>query len=163
ATPSRSCRASSPSPASSAASTWRRATSTTTASTTSSWRPAPARRADTSRSLTAPRWAWGSRRSGRASSRSLAASASSTWRSAASDNNNDGFADSIIGAGPGAPGGHVKVFAGKTADFNPLQSFFAFPGFLGGINVAAGDVNGDGFTDILVGAGPGAPGGHVKV
>jgi hypothetical protein len=27
---------------------------------------------------------------------------------------------------------------------------------------ARGDVNGDGVPDIIVGAGPGAPGGHVK-
>src|SRR5262249_50721408 len=42
-------------------------------------------------------------------------------------------------------------------------SFFAFgPGFQGGVNVAAGDLNHDGHADLVVGAGPGA-GPHVKV
>jgi hypothetical protein len=69
--------------------------------------------------------------------------------------------DIVVGAGPGAPGGHVKVFDGATGA--ELQSFFAFPGFVGGVFVAAGDVHPDGLADIIVGAGPGAPGGHVKV
>ena len=36
------------------------------------------------------------------------------------------------------------------------------PGFPGGVSLAAGDVNSDGQPDIITGAGPGAPGGHVK-
>jgi streptogramin lyase len=80
---------------------------------------------------------------------------------ASGDVNNDGFDDVIVGADAGAPGGHVKVFDGKTGTL--LQSFFAFPGYTGGVHVAAGDVNGDGFADLIVGAGAGAPGGHVKV
>ena len=79
----------------------------------------------------------------------------------AGDVNGDGHADIITGAGPGAPGGHVKVFSGL--DGQLLNSFLAFPGFNGGVFVAAGDVNNDGQDDIIVGAGPGAPGGHVKV
>src|SRR5439155_6319235 len=60
------------------------------------------------------------------------------------------------GAGP-----HVKVFEGD--DGSLLASFFAFaPNFTGGISVGAGDVNGDGRADVIVGAGPGA-GPHVKV
>jgi hypothetical protein len=80
---------------------------------------------------------------------------------AVGDVNGDGIADVIVGAGPGAPGGHVKVFDGQTGA--ELMSFMAFDGFLGGVTVAAGDVNGDGKADVIVGAGPGAPGGHVKV
>src|SRR5207245_2353395 len=53
-----------------------------------------------------------------------------------------------------------KVFDGTTGQ--ELRSFLAFPGFGGGVTVAAGDVDGDSTADILVGAGPGA-GPHVKV
>lgn len=42
-----------------------------------------------------------------------------------------------------------------------LGSIDAFPGFTGGVRVAAGDVNGDGTNDIVVGTGPGAA--QVKV
>ena len=79
---------------------------------------------------------------------------------AAGDVNGDGYADIVTGAGDGgAP--HVKVFDGKTGA--ELRSFFAYdPVFRGGARVATGDVDGDGYADIVTGAGAGgAP--HVKV
>jgi hypothetical protein len=65
------------------------------------------------------------------------------------------FHDEVI-TGPGATGGpHVKVFNGSgTFWTGGIASFFAFsPTFTGGVFVAAGDVNGDGRDDIIVGAG----------
>ena len=58
--------------------------------------------------------------------------------------------------------GHVTVFNGQTGTSTPSISFFAFPGFMGGSYVAAGDVNADGFNDIVVSAGQGG-GPNVKV
>lgn len=79
-------------------------------------------------------------------------------RVAAGDINGDGFADIITGAGAGG-NAHVKAFSGL--DGSLLHSFLAYPGFNGGVFVAAGDVNGDGRADIITGADGG--GSHVKV
>jgi hypothetical protein len=78
---------------------------------------------------------------------------------AAGDVNNDGQADIITGV-DGGVGPNVKVFSG--ADGSVLQSFFAYdPAFLGGVRVAAGDINADGHADIITGAGGSAP--HVRI
>ena len=79
---------------------------------------------------------------------------------AAGDVNGDERADIITGAGAGG-GPHVKVFDGQTG--GELLSFFAYvEAFTGGVSVAAGDVNDDGFAEIITGAGPGG-GPHVRV
>ncbi|MDY3554722.1 FG-GAP-like repeat-containing protein [Gemmata sp. JC717] len=68
---------------------------------------------------------------------------------ATGDVDNDGISDIIVSAGAGAPGGHVKVYSG--ANYAQIASFFTFPGYTGGVNVAAGDVDNDGFADVVVG------------
>jgi len=79
---------------------------------------------------------------------------------AAGDVNGDGVADVVTAAGAGG-GSHVKVFSGLGGPL--IRSFFAYGGtFTGGVNIAAGDVNGDGLADIITGAGIGG-GPHVKV
>ena len=73
-------------------------------------------------------------------------------RVAGGDVNHDGFADIIAGKGPGSDAA-VAVYSGKTS--SQLALWNAFAGFGGGVYVSAGDVNGDGFADIVVGAGAG--------
>lgn len=79
---------------------------------------------------------------------------------ASGDINGDGVADVIIGSGVGG-GPHVRVISG--ADFKTeIMNFFAYDmSFRSGVQVAAGDVNGDGRTDVITGAGPGG-GPHVR-
>ena len=62
--------------------------------------------------------------------------------------------DSII-TGAGAGGGpHVEAFRGS--NLGVIRSFFPYDThFTGGVRVAAGDINGDGWDDIITGAGSG--------
>ncbi len=78
---------------------------------------------------------------------------------AGGDLNGDGRDDIVVAAGTGG-GPHVRAFSG-------LDGRLLFDGltyaasFRGGVNVAVGDVNGDGFGDIVTGAGTGG-GPHVR-
>jgi hypothetical protein len=65
----------------------------------------------------------------------------------------------VTGAGKGG-GPHVKVFE---TDNTNTAGFFAYNStFRGGVDVATGDVDGDGTDEIITGAGPGG-GPHVKI
>ena len=83
-------------------------------------------------------------------------------RVAIGDVNGDGYPDLITGTGVGG-GPHIKVFDLRGGQPVNILSFFAFePTFMGGIYVATGDINADGYADIIVGAGQtGGP--RVKV
>ncbi|QGJ68787.1 Hypothetical protein PBC10988_4490 [Planctomycetales bacterium 10988] len=84
-------------------------------------------------------------------------------RIATGDINGDGFAEIITTPGPGG-GPHVRVINGMTGEQmpGPVTNFYAYaPNVLTGLYVATGDVNGDGFDDIITS--PGAGGGpHIQ-
>lgn len=80
-------------------------------------------------------------------------------RTAIGDVNGDGVGDLIVAAGfSGGP--RVAVFNGiSVLNGSPVKlfnDFFAFEDTLrNGVYIAAGDVNGDGFADLILGGGPG--------
>ncbi len=102
-------------------------------------------------------------------------------RVAVGDVTGDGNPDIVAAAGPGG-GPRVKVIDGSAvvdnptltpaqlqttlqtlSDTHPFKDFFAYDiAFTGGVNVAVGDINGDGFKDVITGADAGG-GPHVKV
>jgi len=71
---------------------------------------------------------------------------------AVADVDNDGFSEIVCGAGAGG-GPHIRVFNHKG---ELKRQFFAYDkNFRGGVNVAAGDIDGDGTSEIIAGAGVG--------
>ncbi len=85
---------------------------------------------------------------------------------AAGDLDNDGVAEILTGAGPGAVfGPHVRAwkYNGSEVSSMPGISYFAYGTPKYGVNVVCGDIDGDGFDEIITGAGPGAVyGPHVR-
>jgi len=71
----------------------------------------------------------------------------------------DGVSEIVTGPGKGG-GPNVKVFDKMGRQ---LESFMAYaPSFRGGVNVACGDLTGDGISEIITGPGPGG-GAHVRI
>ena len=74
---------------------------------------------------------------------------------AVADVTGDGNPDIVTApAGSGAPS-HITVRDGVTQGV--VASFYSFPGFLGKITIGAGDVDDDGFADIVVGVAENGP------
>lgn len=92
---------------------------------------------------------------------------------AGGDVDHDGYGDIVVGADQGGSP-RVTVLQGASArsgQVSVLANFFAFDeSFRGGVRVAAGDINADGFADVYTGPGfGGAPilrvfnGGHLAI
>jgi len=85
---------------------------------------------------------------------------------ACGDLDGDGRDELVTGAGPGAVfGPHVRGWNYDAAAVWPISgvNFFAYGTPRWGVNVAAGDIDGDGFDEIVTGPGPGdIYGPHVR-
>src|SRR5581483_296486 len=79
-------------------------------------------------------------------------------RAAVGDLTGDGVGDLLVAAGFGG-GPRVAGFDGRSLAGTPVKrfaDFFAFElGLRNGVYVTAGDLDGDGFADVIVGGGPG--------
>ena len=73
---------------------------------------------------------------------------------AVGDVNGDGYDDLIVMAGPGSLNGLVRIYSGR--DFSLISEYFAFPGYQGAFNVAAGDLTGNGTADVIFSTATGA-------
>ena len=86
---------------------------------------------------------------------------------AAGDIDGDGFDEIVTGAGPGTVyGPHVRGWnhdGGSGTSADPAVSYFAYGTLMWGVNVACGDIDGDGIDEIITGPGPGAVfGPHIR-
>lgn len=74
---------------------------------------------------------------------------------ACGDFNNDGFGDCAVG-GPGGTNGNVYIIYGQADDFAGGTFDITYTGEAAsdafGANMTSGDVNGDGYSDLIVGA-----------
>ena len=80
-------------------------------------------------------------------------------RAGAGDVDGDGWDEIVSGAGPGAVfGPHVRAFNFDGASLGAIAkiNFFAYGTLKYGVNVAAGEIDGDAFDEIVTGPGPGA-------
>lgn len=90
----------------------------------------------------------------------------------AGDLNGDGFGDIVVGAPQSSPGGRVQagrvsVYFGSPSGVRSVEDWFvegeAARDLMGHAVSSAGDVNGDGFADLLVGAPRASAGGRAGV